>query len=219
MNIIKEKVEGLPEIYQPIFGFPSLSKGISRKSEDRLKIILQVAQKLKNRKNELKILDLGCAQGFFSFSLAQELGATVVGIDIRPANIELCNEIKNHFSFEKVKFFCGRLEEFLPTILNEKFDLVLGLSVFHHLIAEKGLATVEQIFNQISKKASVALFELALKEEALHWAETLPEDYNKLLTSFNFRIKLATFPTHLTEIKRPLVFASNYYIFGGGSSM
>ncbi len=97
----------MPEIYQPIFGFPSLSGNNSRSCSDRLDSILRIGRLLKEDKKKLRVLDLGCAQGFFSFSLAQSLGAEVVGIDYLKENIDVCNELKNYFGFDEVEFYCG----------------------------------------------------------------------------------------------------------------
>lgn len=49
---IKEKVSRLPEIYQPIFGFPSLSGNNSRSCSDRLDSILRIGRLLKEDKKK-----------------------------------------------------------------------------------------------------------------------------------------------------------------------
>lgn len=65
MSTIESRVADLPELYQPIFGHPELSEGSSRTSHDRLvhiTSIYKVVEKIQER--PLKVLDLGCAQGF-----------------------------------------------------------------------------------------------------------------------------------------------------------
>jgi len=55
----------LPEKYQPVFGHPGLSKGSSRRCEDRLALIRKCTKALQDEIGRpLRILDLGCAQGF-----------------------------------------------------------------------------------------------------------------------------------------------------------
>ncbi|MBD4081378.1 kinase, partial [Xanthomonas citri pv. citri] len=80
-------VAALPEKYQPIFAHPDLSDGSSRGCEDRLLLIRQCAQRLQATLGRpLRVLDLGCAQGFFSLSLAAE-GHTVHGVDFLDLNV------------------------------------------------------------------------------------------------------------------------------------
>lgn len=60
------RVAALPEKYQPIFGHPELSEGSSRGCEDRFVLIRECAQRLQGELGRpLRVLDLGCAQGFF----------------------------------------------------------------------------------------------------------------------------------------------------------
>ena len=61
MNL-KDALDKLPEVYQPIYKNPHLSKHSSRKSTDRLNIIEDITQKYSSfLGRKLKILDLGCA--------------------------------------------------------------------------------------------------------------------------------------------------------------
>jgi O-antigen chain-terminating methyltransferase len=73
MNDIEKLVSELPEVYQKIYGHPELSGNTSRLCEDREQYIVQIVgnlQKKLGRKN-LKVLDIGCAQGYFSLTLAK----------------------------------------------------------------------------------------------------------------------------------------------------
>ncbi|MGC1000949.1 class I SAM-dependent methyltransferase, partial [Pantoea agglomerans] len=111
----------------------------SRSCLDRLEKISSVYNYISEEKGRpLKVLDLGCAQGFFSLNLA-ELGAIVTAIDYSQPNIDVCNKLASENNNLKVEFFLGSIE----TVINERvmegeFDLVLGLSVFHHLVYEHG---------------------------------------------------------------------------------
>lgn len=63
---IGARVAALPEKYQPIFGHPELSEGSSRGCEDRFVLIRECARRLQGELGRpLRVLDLGCAQGFF----------------------------------------------------------------------------------------------------------------------------------------------------------
>ena len=84
-------LDKIPEIYQPIFGHPELSTRYSRDCSDRLPAIKQIYAALAAKLDRsLRVLDLGCAQGYFSLHLA-EMGATVYGIDFERVSIDVCN--------------------------------------------------------------------------------------------------------------------------------
>lgn len=74
-------VSELPEIYQTIFGHPEWDGDAARDCNQRLDLITEQYDNLSRALGRpLNVLDLGCAQGFFSLSLASK-GATIVGID------------------------------------------------------------------------------------------------------------------------------------------
>src|ERR1700733_12673175 len=123
-------VAALPEIYQPIFGHPELSIQVTRACEDRLSHITQIYRTLEAKLNRpLRVLDLGCAQGYFSFSLAK-FGALVHGVDFHGANIDVCNALAAAHPDLKVTFETGYVEEVIARLTQDQYDLVLGLSIF-----------------------------------------------------------------------------------------
>ena len=107
-------------------------------------------------------------------------------------------------------FHTARIEHVLPQIQPDQFDLVLGLSVFHHLTHELGVSAVEQLLSALAPKIRAALFELALASEPLYWAPAQPADPASILAGFHFVHELAQSGTHLSGVTRPLYFASNY---------
>lgn len=80
MNLTSSKslqnaVKTLPEFYQPIYGHKEWDNKPLRNCEDRLPDIEKVYDHLSNElKRPLRVLDLGCAQGFFSFNIAHKGG-------------------------------------------------------------------------------------------------------------------------------------------------
>ena len=63
----------LQELYQPIFGHPELNDQAKRNSFDRLESIKKIYSELaKKFERPLRVLDLGCGQGFMTFSLAEQ---------------------------------------------------------------------------------------------------------------------------------------------------
>jgi SAM-dependent methyltransferase/predicted NBD/HSP70 family sugar kinase len=209
---LERLVAALPEVYQPIFG---LSAGACRPCEDRLaqvsRIYLMLAQKLGR---PLRVLDLGCAQGFFSFSLAR-LGATVFGVDSREANIEVCRALAE--SHPGPTFHLGFVELALAGLGPGQFDLVLGLSVLHHLVNQSGPAPVRELLAQVARHVPAGVFELALASEPASWARALPEDPRSLLDGFAFVHECARHIAHHADVSRPLYFASDRFWLLGDS--
>ncbi len=206
-------VKALPEVYQPIFGHPEFSKVVSRDCEDRLVHLLQNYRALeKQLKRSLRVLDLGCAQGFFSFNLAK-LGAQVHGVDSLDANIAVCRVLMREHSKSKVSFEVARIEDVLARLVLDQYDLVLGLSVFHHIVHEVGIPDVQEMLTGLSTKVAAGIFELALNNEPLYWGPSQPQDPRLLLEGFAFVHELARHKTHLSDINRPLYIASSRYWF------
>lgn len=208
---IADLVAALPELYQPIFGHPEYRHGAARASEDRLATVVSVQDALRKLLGRpLRILDLGCAQGFFSLSLAS-LGNEVHGVDFLDKNIAICRTLADDNPHFPVSFRHGRIEEVLSEVKAGEYDLVLGLSVLHHLVHELGAKQISEMLAALAGKVQVALFELALASEPLYWASAQPEPPVSLLGGFAFIHELGRYPTHLSGIARPLYFASNAY--------
>lgn len=208
---ISTLVSELPEVYQPIFGHNEFSENASRLCEDRFLLIKNAYLFLSAREGRpLKVLDLGCAQGFFSLSLAS-LGATVTGIDYSQPNITVCQKLADENPQLKVDFKLQSIDAVVQSLFESEYDLVLGLSVFHHVIHEHGIDYVKSLFDIISSHIPSGFFEFALREEPLYWAESQPEQPYALLRGYAFSHKISMHGTHLSDIKRPIYFASNKY--------
>lgn len=205
---IAARVAALPEVYQPIFSHPEYDGPISRPCEDRLTVIADAAGLLEvHLGRPLRILDLGCAQGFFSLSLASR-GSRVVGVDIDPANIALCEALHEENGNFDVSFRQTDVREVLEGIVPGEYDLVLGLSVFHHLCHQDGMESVRARIASIVPKVVAAIFEVARHREPLYWAPSQPEDPYWLLQDFPFVHTLSEHGTHLSDIPRPMIYCS-----------
>ena len=216
--MITELVSRLPEVYQPVLGHPELSTAVSRGCADRLTHIAAIYRALEALlKRPLRVLDLGCAQGFFSLSLA-EMGATVLGVDYLAANVALCQALADEQPTLAARFETARLEAVLARLEPGEFDLVLGLSVLHHVVHESGLAAVQQMLGGLATKVAAGVFELALASEPLYWGPAQAENPRHLLAGFAFVHELARHSTHLSEISRPLYVASSHYWFLSGQA-
>lgn len=213
--MIKKLVSELPEVYQPIFGHSELSGQVSRSCEDRLKSIIQVYDSLqKSLGRPLNILDLGCAQGYFSLNLAKH-GATVCGVDFLDKNIAVCRALANENPDLNVDFETCLIEDIAYRIKNDQYDLVLGLSVFHHIVHQKGIKVVQDLLEHLANKCGCLLIEMALREEPLYWAPAQPKDPREMIEAIAFIHEVARYETHLAPVARPLFIASNrYWILG-----
>ena len=213
--MIEQLTADLPEVYQPIYGHPALSTHVSRTCSDRLEHIVRVHDNLRSLLGRpLNVLDLGCAQGFFCFNLA-ERGANVHGVDYLDKNIALCNAIAHSHPQLSVSFEVGRVEDAIERLEPGRYDLVLGLSIFHHIIHEKGVEAVKRLLERAATLSGALVVELALREEPLYWGPSQPEDPRTLLNTIAFFHEFARHATHLAPISRPLFVASNrYWILG-----
>lgn len=214
--MIKTLVSTLPEIYQPIYGHPEFVGLASRPSRDRLEHVLRVYDALTALLGRpLRVLDLGCAQGYFSFNLAVR-GAEVQGIDLLPQNIALCNELSKEHPHLNIQFKQASLEDELARLEDAQYDIVLGLSVFHHVIHARGTAKTGELLTRLSSRCAALIVEVALHNEPLYWAAAQPLEPRSLLEPFAFIHELARIETHLSTIVRPLYVASNkYWILNG----
>ncbi|MBT9551227.1 MAG: methyltransferase domain-containing protein [Hydrogenophaga sp.] len=214
--MINSLVADLPEVYQPIYGHPELSRHVSRTSQDRLEHIARIhdaIQRLLGR--PLRVLDLGCAQAYFSLNLA-ERGATVHGVDYLDKNISVCCALARENAALQVSFETGRIEDVITRLEPGQYDLVLGLSVFHHIVHEKGVAVVQALLGRAAAQCGALVLELALREEPLYWGPAQPKDPRSLLDSIPFIHEVARHSTHLANIVRPLLVASDkYWILSG----
>lgn len=211
MTDIHLLVEKLPEIYQPIYGHPELAQKASRESLDRLATIGRVYDALERLLGRsLKVLDLGCAQGFFCFKLA-ERGAHTHGVDYLPQNIDICAAIAADNPSLSVSFELERAEEVISKLEIDQYDLILGLSIFHHIIHEKGISEVAKLLNHVCKSSGAIIVELALREEPLFWGKSQPIDPRILLDGAAFVHEVGRHSTHLAEVPRPMYVASNHF--------
>lgn len=201
---LSDLVAELPEVYQPIFGHPELCPTVSRSCDDRLAQIISVYRTLEMVfARPLRVLDLGCAQGFFSHRLSQ-LGAQVHGVDFLEANIAVCQALAAERSDRGIVFETARIEDVLSRLEANRYDLILGLSVFHHIVQARGAPPVRGMLAAAGVKVAAALFEIAVAEEPIYWAAAQPQSARELLSDYAFVHEIARHDTHLSDVRRPL---------------
>ena len=208
---LPQLISDLPEIYQAVYGHTELSTHVSRQCTDRLDEIAMVYEALQSQLGRpLRVLDLGCAQGFFSLNLA-ERGAIVHGVDFLDKNIAVCKALAAEHPSLKTNFEVDRVENVINHLEADQYDLILGLSVFHHIVHEHGSVAVRGMLDRAAIYSAALVVEFALPDEPLYWASAQPQNPRNLLDGCAFVHELARHDTHLAPIPRPLYFASNQY--------
>ena len=207
---VMECVDALPEIYQTIYGHPEYNNDSSRKCAERESDILKVIKLYQNYlgKKKLRVLDIGCAQGYYSFTL-QNAGCLVDGVDYNENNIACCEALKEENGL-LCDFTHAKIDaEYIDSIEDGSYDVILILSVIHHVCYEHGFRYARTLMEKLAKKATLVITELALKEEPLYWNEKLPDSYTEWFANVRFFDELSFETTHLSEIIRPLLIYSD----------
>ncbi|MBK0094565.1 methyltransferase domain-containing protein [Erwinia sp. S63] len=211
MSSIASLVNELPECYQPIFGHSELGANSSRNCNDRLNKIEGIFISLKEKLGRpLRLLDLGCAQGFFSFNLAKHCSA-VTGIDFLDKNISLCKALAKEQNFENIEFKEDNIQNVINNLEHDEYDIVIGFSVFHHICDADGYLTTKDKINKLANYTQILLLELAVKEEGLYWGRNLPDNPLDIVDDIGYYDILGQYPTHLSDVSRPLLFTSSKY--------
>lgn len=80
----------------------------------------------------LRILDMGCSDGFYSFYLA-EMGANVLGVDIDERRIRKANFIRQQLKMDNIQFDCGNILD--PNFQSKlpQFDVVFAWGFLHRV--------------------------------------------------------------------------------------
>lgn len=138
MTMEKTKVPRELKYLAPFFHDIELGKGYNTAPESyrmREAINLFFPSLLKLHGGSLKglrILDVGCNSGGFSFAATKYGAKEVVGIDPDPHNIKQAEAISAYLKNKKVKFLKFRAEELDGQNLG-KFDIVILAGILYHL--------------------------------------------------------------------------------------
>lgn len=100
----------LPEPRQPAWGLGAGQDATKRAHDERLKAILPLLEALPHE-GALRILDVDCAQGYFSLAIAHALAARgcaveVIGMDRRKENVKFCEALAAHHGIP-ARFVCA----------------------------------------------------------------------------------------------------------------
>jgi 2-polyprenyl-3-methyl-5-hydroxy-6-metoxy-1,4-benzoquinol methylase len=122
------------------------------------------------------LLDVGCAEGWFLRKAAREFGCFSIGVDADDRRVAIGEIARLHDGAERVAVMKARLE---PADIRAlpRCDVVLCLSVVHHIIRDGGLPAAEAFVEALATRAKRGLiFEIGTSDEKeLHWSALLPK--------------------------------------------
>ncbi|MFA4941246.1 MAG: class I SAM-dependent methyltransferase [Patescibacteria group bacterium] len=158
--------------YQPIFKNGKLIMGGDRNCLDRWGLIKKEIDSCQAN----SVLDIGCAEGFYVLQSARECGCVSLGVD---ADIRRLSMAQNQIASEKIMpagFVLAEVDSELIKKLPE-FDIVIFMSVMHHMMYSSGEEYSRSILKEIRKKVKKAMiFEMGQSNELKNrWAKLLPD--------------------------------------------
>lgn len=169
-GIVEETQPG----YHPIFGQPSSETG-SKRTELLRRDCALIEREFADvrRKNQIRILDIGCNSGYVSFTLAQTFPNTI-GFDLSAKHIALCQAIGAHTG-SSAKFHSW---DMLALVESGKADLenldcVLLLNVVHQLIFAKGIPYVKRFIAALAASVDFLVVELAPRADYVRHGKDL----------------------------------------------
>lgn len=124
---LEEQIKNLPDI--------SKSHTHYKEWQMRKKSALRFIDYLKSKNRPLKILDIGCGNGWFSHLMSTVEKTEVIGIDVNATELEQADAI---FQKPNLKFACADLYE-KTELNNQQFDLIVFNSCLQYFPNPKEL--------------------------------------------------------------------------------
>ena len=139
-NSILEKSFKLKNIFCHVLSSPT-TKRLNRDEEN-----------IYHKSNGLKVLDVGCGFGDRSLEIAK-FGGEVIGIDISEKYINYSKKLADENQLSRKCDFL-QMDVHSMTFENNKFDLVIGRGIIHHLDLKVSLLEIKRVL----KNGGTAIF-------------------------------------------------------------
>ena len=206
---LEDAVHALPEVYQPVYGHEYKFK-YKRESINRVNKIKTVCKNSQSHlKRKLRILDVGCAQGYLSFNLSKYC-KTIDAVDGCLQNINLCNLINRKFNLNNIKFYHTDVLKFE---FSHEYDLIIIFNVIHHICHQNSIDITLEFLRKIRQESKVSLLELTNRNENHEWSTSLPESNEIFTEIFDFSDTICEFNNHINDKKRPLIIGSKNLVY------
>ena len=168
---IRQQVEAEAYWFHKILLWPDLvTPGWSDPLSDKLPLY-----GLPEELTGLRVLDIGCAEGFFSFEAERRGAAEVVAIDSFPDSVRRFNICRDVFESQATAYLCN-VYDLSPKTFGT-FDLVMFYGVLYHL--RHPLLALEKILNVCTGSM---LLQTAVHEEPYpHGVDSGPDEEGKPL--------------------------------------
>ncbi|MEK7585328.1 MAG: class I SAM-dependent methyltransferase [Patescibacteria group bacterium] len=157
--------------YQPIYLGGKLINHSKRPCLDRWQLIKPELDHYQPR----NLLDLGSAEGFYTQQAAAENNLLAIGVEVDERRLRVATEVALADKEAKSGWLKGPVTlDFVDQL--PSWDLVLCLSLFHHLWAEHGEEYSKKLLSQLRSKIKLALiFEMGQSnEQGYDWSTKLP---------------------------------------------
>ena len=211
------KISGKRLLYQPIYHHPEFNSiNKAEDYEEKIDLIYTIINNYhkKLKKNKIKILDIGSAEGYIDFILKEKLGdkVEIICYEKYVGAINICNEIKKETNLS-IEF--NKAEPILSIIdkhKNDSIDIMLLFNVLHWIsIEEGGFRKTVKLLEKLASNSNMLLIELAGYDK--NNTERCPRNYDDWFDNIKFYQKIAIFKHRYSDMQRPLFIASNMYVY------
>ena len=138
--------------YQPHPFEDNASSKLKRNCYDRLQ---EINSRLPIDRENYSYLDVGCHTGFFLFKLVNKQTGFGLGIDHGITEIMTAMQIANSYNYKNINFMNFEINPNNVSSLPD-FDVVIFLSIFHHLVRYYGKDNAMYILSLIAKKTKIS---------------------------------------------------------------
>ena len=159
------------EIYQPITMDGTVLGEGERGCADRWNLIREQITAYKCR----TVMDIGCAEGYFVHRAAEQCGCVALGVDADVRRLTMAHSAATLSRLQGAAFMYAEVSpEFIQQL--PSFDLVIFMSVLHHIMYADGVERAREYMRAIREKARVVIFDMGQSNETQSaWSASLPD--------------------------------------------